>query len=618
MANDVDVVMARNRLTGVHGVDPASVVEAVADLPTSDAAVTDPNEPVTAFRGTMFDSGTMAFTLATGGPFRLDRTGRDANYRASVANGRLVLAGADTVAIDGRVLPVRPPLGFALAEPNVVGIDVGGELRVLPARGDVVTIAPNTTLTAYAAQPGNGLSGPFQTAADCGGTPAGAPEANPLRLAVNSGRRCAAAPVQPTAGAIYRVHYSMRNDGGATARVCLWQDGPKECAPLPSPPVAADWTEYTAITRLAPDVQNARLYLYAEGNVGPGIAEFRDVTVTPLRPVGSATHSPGLPAAENITLAAGRHTVTVDRQVSAGTSPSPQFRTCKVAGSDLPSNITDRPIGQPDGSLVLHDPGASACAEAAVIPAVPGATYRLSADYFTHFGGTPRICLHQFPSGRCAETPALVRVAAWRTVNTLVRPMPDTTYIRPELYNYANYLFGAKDMVNGRASFKNFHLTRVSPVSVSVTAADLAPPPVTEVHRTAVSSSEYRVAVHRAAGRFTLTLADSYAPGWALDGLPAGWSARHIAVDGFANGWLVEGTGDATLTIRYRPGQWAFAALATSLLAGLAAAVIAIGQPLLGMARRRGWLGRTWPAHKVGRNSSRRRTPPPRRAAGDS
>jgi arabinofuranan 3-O-arabinosyltransferase len=224
---------------------------------------------------------------------------------------------------------------------------------------------------------------------------------------------------------------------------------------------------------------------------------------------------------------------------------------------------------------------------------VPGATYRLSADYFTHFGGTPRICLHQFPSGRCAQTPALARVAGWRTVNTLVRPMPDTTYIRAELYSYTNDQFGAKDLVNGRASFRNFHLTRVSPVSVSLTAADPAPSRLTAVDPTAVSSSEYRVAVHGAAGQFTLTLADSYASGWTLDGLPAGWSARHIAIDGFANGWLVEGTGDATLTIRYRPALWAFAALATSLLAGLAVGAIAIGQPMIGVARRRGWLGRS-------------------------
>jgi arabinofuranan 3-O-arabinosyltransferase len=111
------------------------------------------------------------------------------------------------------------------------------------------------------------------------------------------------------------------------------------------------------------------------------------------------------------------------------------------------------------------------------------------------------------------------------------------------------------------------------------------------VESTAVSPTEYRVAVHGAAGAFPLVLAESYAPGWALDGLPAGWTARHLAVDGYANGWLIEGTGDAVLRLRYRPALWSSAALLISLLGGAVTIAVLAGRRVLAVGRRRGWPG---------------------------
>jgi arabinofuranan 3-O-arabinosyltransferase len=584
------VAATGTRLTGVHGEDASSVADTVAGLPPGEVGVTDPGQPVAAFRGTVVDPAAMPFNLAAGGPFRIERTGPDASYRATVTGHRLTLTDADTVAVDGRVLPGRPSLGFTVAGPDVVGLGVGGELRDLSAGNDVVTVGPDTTLTAYAPEPGDGLAGPFRRAADCGGRLDREPDGNPLRVAVTAGVRCAVAPVRPAGGATYWVRFSFR-EAGVKAQLCLWQDGPAECAPLPAPPVAADWTRYAAITRLAPDVLSARLYLYADAGAGPGAAEFRDVTVTPLRPVGAVTVTPVPAPAADLTLAAGPHAVTVHRQRLQATDRGPEFTRCGSLAGALPRYPTgNRTRRSPDGSVVLDAPVVSTCVETAETPVVAGATYRLSADYVTWFGQTPKICVREEPSGRCAQTPPLARVNAWRTVRTVVRPLPGTRAIRPQLQE------NGTSMVGGRVSFRGFALTRVSSVSVHVTPVAPPPAPAPAVDTARTSAAEYRVGVHGAAGRFNLALAETYAPGWVIDGLPAGWSARHLTVDGYRNGWVVDGTGDTVLTLRYRPARWAFAALLLSLLGGPLAVALGFAWRAVRSRRRRTREGDTCPA----------------------
>jgi arabinofuranan 3-O-arabinosyltransferase len=585
-------------LTGVYGSDTASLAETIAGRPLGGVAVTDPNQPVDAFRAAMLDPGTVPFTLATGGSFRLERGGAEATYRIGLAGNRLTLSDADTVSVDGRPLPNRPPLGLDLdppqggATPGVVGLDVDGRLQPLHPAGDVVVVGPHTTLTAYAAQPGDGLSGPFRPAEDCDGAPASRPDANPLRLAVTSGQQCSVAPVRSIAGAVYRLHFLFRDEGGAKARVCLWQDGPAGCASLPSPPAASGWAEYTAITRLDPHILSARLYLYADASAGEGVAEFRDVALTPLRAAGSAVLS-SLPSASiNLDLSKGRHTVSVDRYAPAPANELAEFSTCTLGGLPYPRYPTgNRQPVQPDGTVPIDAPRSSVCAEAAPVPVVPGAVYRFSADYRGDFGQTARICVREDPSERCADIPALTRVPQWQSVRAFVRPDFATTRMRPQVSA------GQSVLVPTRAAFRNIALSRVSTVSVSVSPVDVPAPKRTTATSVAVSPSEHRLVVHGATGPFAVVLRDSYAPGWSLDGLPAGWSARHLVVDGYANGWLVEGTGDAVLTVRYGPQRWASAALMISLIAGAVAIAMALG----GLAvRNGGWGSRlVWLRRKV-------------------
>jgi len=566
-------VSANRQVIGVQGPDATAVADATAALPAGSVAVSDPTEPVTAFHGTTVDPGTMTFRLAHGGPYRLERDGGDAAYRVSVAGGRLLFTDADAVAVDGRALPVRPSLQMGLSDPRVLGLSVDGELRTLPAVGDVVAVGPNTTVTAYAAQPATGLSGPFQAAPECGGTVDGSPGADPLRLAVRSGKVCAMAPVQLTGRAGYRVHFAVRTTGGAWAHVCLWQDGPATCAPMPSPRPGSGWVDYTAIASLAPNAMSARLYLYADAVAGPGAAEYRDIDVTPLRAVGSARIAPTDAPSTTVTLAAGRHHITVNRQPPApATTGSPEFTACTD-----PRSVNDRypmvgrvPV-QPDGDLLIDARVYGLCAQPEYAPPiVAGGTYRFAVDYRTSYGEDPRVCVREVSTQRCLAGPALLARTRWQHVEALVRPVPESNGLTPQLFADATY------MVSGQVTYRHYSLSRVAPLGVRVSPE--VPPPAADarIESERLSPTDYRVRVHGAGGRQLLVLPESYAPGWTPSGLPSGWQARHLLVDGYANGWEIDGTGDATFDLVYRPAIWSLAAIAGSGLAVATAILIFI------------------------------------------
>jgi arabinofuranan 3-O-arabinosyltransferase len=575
-------ISSRGWLTGVQGPDATATAAAAAALPDGEVASTDPDQPVDAFAGSTVDSGDMRVTLAAAGHYRFDRTGTEADYRATVTDGRLTLTDADAVTVDGQPLPNRPALQMNVTDPAVLALGVDAALHVLPPGGAVVPVGPGTAVTAYAAQPGNGLAGPFRAAPDCGGVSDAHPGDDPLRLAVRSGRVCAVAPLTPTGTGTYRIHLQARNEGQATPRICLWQGSPDGCATLPAPPTGSAWTDYTAVTRLPPDATAAQLYLYAESAGGSGVAEYRDVDVTPLRPVGSGMLTPAPAPPVTLALAAGRHTVSTHRQAPTAAG-RPEYGFCATPVTHLTVNhpYDIRTPVQPDGVQLLDTSSRYLCAQADTVPVVPGATYRFSAGYRTSFGQSPHICVWQEGAARrCADIPPLARSADWLTTSFLLRPPTSITSLTPQALAFTSA------MVPSRVSYRDVSLTRVTLVSVRATPTDRVVASTPRVGGSIVSASRYRAAVHGATGRFTLVLAESYGAGWSLDGLPAGWSARHLVVDGYANGWVIDGTGDADLTMEYTPSRWGFAALLVSVLATTAAITLTVGRWLAARRRR--------------------------------
>ncbi|HMG43102.1 MAG TPA: hypothetical protein VK611_17350 [Acidimicrobiales bacterium] len=117
-----------------------------------------------------------------------------------------------------------------------------------------------------------------------------------------------------------------------------------------------------------------------------------------------------------------------------------------------------------------------------------------------------------------------------------------------------------------------FERVRPAPlVDVLPADADGVPPRLAWARHDA---AHYEVDVRASGGGpFVLTLADTFGAGWQVSGLPPTWSARHGVVDGYANGWRIEGEGTATLHLRHRPTQLAQIAALVS-VAALAAAVL--------------------------------------------
>jgi arabinofuranan 3-O-arabinosyltransferase len=287
----------------------------------------------------------------------------------------------------------------------------------------------------------------------------------------------------------------------------------------------------------------------------------------------------------SVTLPAGRHTVTVRRQAPAAVG-TPEYAVCADPDDHPdPFPAADRWPRQPDGTVLLTSPDRIVCAQGEPVRTIPGATYRFSAEYRSSYGQTPQVCVWFQPAYRCADTPAPVRSTAWQTVTALVRPPTGVTSVTPRV------IAAASAVVRTSITYRNVSLTRVALATVQATPTGPQASAAPRVDATVVSASRYRAAVHAATGRFTLVLPESYAPGWALDGLPRGWTARHVVVDGYANGWLVTGTGNADLSLVYRPSRWSEAALVISALAAAAAVILVAGRRLRRAARKRRPLG---------------------------
>lgn len=96
--------------------------------------------------------------------------------------------------------------------------------------------------------------------------------------------------------------------------------------------------------------------------------------------------------------------------------------------------------------------------------------------------------------------------------------------------------------------------------------------------------ARYSVGTPASGAPFTLVLTETFDRGWRLSGLPDGASASHVRVDGYANGWYIEGArGELRLAIEHGPSQLARVALAVSVLAVPLAAATAVA----GVVRRR-------------------------------
>jgi arabinofuranan 3-O-arabinosyltransferase len=390
------------------------------------------------------------------------------------------------------------------------------------------------------------------------------------RLVPGSGRACARSELPDTGTTVLRVGLSYRSTGAAVPRICLWQSRPGRCAALP--PVrtrAADgWHRYVAIARVGPGAR--RLLVYADGRGGH--VDYRDVRVDGLRRAGGASLRPGAAPAVSRWLAAGTHELKVRGWRGRTTPSTPDLRDCDRVPADHPPHWSAVRYGD---EFTLTGASGVGCVRADLGRPDHGAPYRVELDYRTVSGRPARICLWQEGPNRCADLPVLEKQARWRHLSAVVAPAAGTRRLHL-------YLFVDGQPV--RSTAVSYRAVRVTPdVSSEVRVRDTRRAGPAPALASTGGGEHYRVVVTGATGGFVLALAESYASGWRISGLPPGWRARHVTVDGYANGWVIEGSGAAELSLDYAPGRWARGA-ATVSAATLAAAVLA---SVLLRARRR-------------------------------
>jgi arabinofuranan 3-O-arabinosyltransferase len=106
-----------------------------------------------------------------------------------------------------------------------------------------------------------------------------------LQLSARAHAACVAAVVPiEYAHALYKIELDTRRLKGALPRLCLWEVGPNECAPLPQVQNRRGWVRYQA--RVKPDETSKELmlFLYADGEPGGTTVRYDTVRVTRLVP----------------------------------------------------------------------------------------------------------------------------------------------------------------------------------------------------------------------------------------------------------------------------------------------------------------------------------------------
>ncbi len=205
---------------------------------------------------------------------------------------------------------------------------------------------------------------------------------------------------------------------------------------------------------------------------------------------------------------------------------------------------------QPAPAIRLSARAHSACVSAPVAGFVPGGSYTVDLDYRTLQGLPARVCVWQDGPDRCAPMPKMEASGDWYHLHVAVTPEPGTAALRLFVYADAGAVGGDGTVVEYRA----LRVTSAAPLAVTMFDGD-AGAPAPAVTWSALGGSAYQVEVAGSSRSFVLSLGESFASGWQLDGVPNGRRVEHVVADGYANGWLIEPGAAFTARISFAPDR---------------------------------------------------------------
>jgi hypothetical protein len=107
--------------------------------------------------------------------------------------------------------------------------------------------------------------------------------ATTLRLNAREHSACVALPIElPRAHRNFRLRLHYRGVRGNPPRICVWQEGVNECAPLPALDDSQGWHRLGATVRPRTGTSSLHLFLYADGGGGtPTVTEYRTPVIEP-------------------------------------------------------------------------------------------------------------------------------------------------------------------------------------------------------------------------------------------------------------------------------------------------------------------------------------------------
>jgi arabinofuranan 3-O-arabinosyltransferase len=536
--------------------------------------------------------GTWTVTRRSGGPPVMS---------FSAEGERLVLRDGIRTTVDGRELPSRPPVSLTAPGP-VIAATLGEQVVDLSSGPVLQRVAPRAVVVPYAHGSGSGL-GSWSDLRDCHrydartssevglfvqtSDGAGGPT---VELRAEDHAACVFAPVTGVrSGDLLRLGAEARSLSGAPARLCVWLVGPERCtSTLVFRESPREWTRRDELVRVPPGVTGVRVYLYADGppdGTSRTNTVYRRIEVERLAAGEVREVSVSAPPVEVVRHDAGPTTasVRVDAPLPRLGERSPVDDCRRADGRTLDeAGIAARSIaGSGAAAVRLTAAAHTACVSYAVTRLHPTVAYAIAADVDAQ-GASPRVCLWQEPANRCARleltrepSHGTTGVYEWRT-----RAEAGTRTAR--LYLYAD-----GTAAGTRIDYRDVDIRPVSAQGVVLMplSARMSEPP--RATTTQVSPAEYRVRLEGADGPFVVALSESYAGGWRLRGLPEGARARHVELDGYRNGWLVDATGDLDLTLEYAPAARARVAMGVSTVAGIALALAFVGVPFARRWRRR-------------------------------
>ena len=381
-------------------------------------------------------------------------------------------------------------------------------------------------------------------------------------------------------GATFRVRVAGKSESGSAPRFCLWVKGVDKCAAL-NPFSGGGTLTSSNIWQVPPAATSAALYLYAdEAKFGIQSVVHYDVPIVErvhslksiVVPIGQ-----GYPQTVHINTAAPPVNVSVD-------APEPSVTRYSGVGdchrTDQRSMAAVGIRGEEiDAGIRLFSNDHSGCVSVPIDDLDPGLRYTLSFEHRTLRGEKARFCLLDPSTKKCLAGRTIEDSGLDWQIAEAKFDAPSQLGVVPLLFVYAD---GAE---SGRTAteYRNFRVRSSVDEYVTMVSKDTVSRARPTMSFDEISPARYRVKITRATSAFVVALSDTWSADWKISGLPKGVRVDHLRIDGYRNGWAIDGRGNLEMLIEYVPARIGQRAIQLS----LATAALVIAGWAVGVAIRR-------------------------------